>query len=149
MISGIVLIEIASCQNRNAPGLKITGRSVMARRRRPLVHGQDLAISARIKRCITSADKQRDIAGDSDTFKTWHRSQQCEQLFYEALTRSDIGILCRRHSNEAQPNICVLISDVLMNKTNKTRDQLFCAGEEHHRERDLCADEDFSEALLL
>src|SRR5215471_16863960 len=149
MVSSIVLVEITSCQNRNAPGLKITGRNVVARGGRPLVHRQDLAISTRIKRCITSADQQRDIAGDSDTFKAWNRSQRGEQLFYEALTRPDIRILCRRQSNEANPNISVLISDVLLIKTNKTRDQQCGAGEQRHRERDLCADQDFSEALLL
>src|SRR5262252_6827018 len=149
MISGIVLIKIASCQNRNAPGLKITRRNVVARGRCPLVHRQDLAVSTRIKRGITSADQQRDIAGDSDTFKTWNRSQRGEQLLYEALTRLDIRILCRRQSNEANPNISVLISDVLLIETNKTRDQQCGPGEQRHRERDLRADEDFSEALLL
>src|SRR5215813_3045152 len=105
MISGIVLIEIASCQNGNAPGLKITGRNIVARGRRPLVHRQDLAISARVKCCVTAAGQQRDIAADSDTLKTWNRSQRGEQLFYEALTRSDIRILCRRQSDEANPDI--------------------------------------------
>src|SRR5262245_3853666 len=121
MVSGIMLIEIASCQNRNAPGLKITGRNVVARGSRPLVHRQDLAISARVKCRITAAGQQRGVAADCDTFKTWNRSQRGEQLFYEALARPDIRILCRWQSDEANPNISVLISDVLLVEANKTR----------------------------
>src|SRR4029077_5408009 len=149
MISGVVLIEIASCQNRNAPGLKITGRNIVARGRRPLVYRQDLAVSARIKRRVTAADQQRNIAADSDTLKTWNRSQRSEQLFYEALSRPDIRILCCRQSYEANPNISVVVSDVLLIETDKTRDQQCRAGEQRHRQRHLRADEDFSEALLL
>src|SRR5262245_30869721 len=148
MISGIVLIEIASCQNGNAPCLKITGRNVVARGVRPLVDRQYLAISSRVECRITATGKQRDIAGDGDTFKTGNRSQRGEQLFYEALTRPDIGILRRRQIDEANPNISVLISDVLLIETNKTRDQQCSASEQSHRERDLCADQDFSKALL-
>src|SRR4029077_3050851 len=148
MISGVVLIEIASCQNRNAPGLKITGRNIVARGPRPLFHRPDLAGSARIKRRVTAADQQRNIAADSDTFKTRNRSQRSEQLFYEALPRPDIRILCRRQGYEANPNISVAVSDVLLIETQKTRDQQCGAGEQGHRKRDLCTDEDFPEALL-
>src|SRR4029077_19140402 len=148
MTGGIVLIEIASCQNRNAPGLKITGRNIVARGRRPLVHRQDLTVSARIKRRITAARQQRNIATDSDTLKTWNRWQRSEQLFYEALPCPDIRILRRRQSDEANPNISVVVSDVLLIETHKTRDYQCGAGEQRHRERDLCADEDFSKALL-
>src|SRR5215467_134450 len=132
MISGIVLIKIASCQNRNAPCLKITGRNVVARSRRPLVHRQNLSISARVKCRITGADQQRDVAADSDTFKTWNRPQRGKQLFYEALTRPDISILCRRQSNEANPNVSVLISDVLLVEANKACDQQCGASEQRH-----------------
>src|SRR5215831_17401575 len=97
MIGGIVLIEIASCQNRNAPGLEITRRNVVAWGRRPLVHRQHLAISTRIKRRISAAASQQwNIPANSYTLKTWNRSQRGEQSLYETLTRPEIRILCRR-----------------------------------------------------
>src|SRR6266403_493219 len=148
MIGGVVLIEIASCQNRNAPGLEITGRNVVAWGRRPLVHRQHLATSARIKRRVSAAGQQRNIAANSDTLKTWNRSQRGEQSFYETLTRPDIRILCRRQSDETNPNISVVVADILLIETHKTRDQQCGAGEQGHRECHLRADEDFSEALL-
>src|SRR5213079_2375 len=148
MIRGIMLIEIASCQNRNAPGLEITGRNVVAWGRRPLGHRQHLAISARIKRRVAAAGQQRNIAANSDTLKTWNRSQRGEQSFYETLTRPDIRILCRRQSDETNPNTSVVVADILLIKTYKTRDQQCGASKQRHRERDLRAHEDFSEALL-
>src|SRR5215467_11885049 len=114
MISGIVLIEIASCQNRNAPGLEITGRNVVARGRRPLIHRQHLAISARIKRRVAGADQQRNITADGDILKTWNRSQRGKQKLYKTLPRLDIRILCRRQSDETNPNISVLVANVLL-----------------------------------
>src|SRR5262245_27678404 len=123
MIGGIVLIEIASCQNGNAPCLKITGRNVVARGVRPLVDRQDLAISARVECRVAATGEQRDIAGDSDTFKTRNRSHGSEQLFYEALTRPDIGILRRRQTDDTHPTSPLLRSDVLLIETTKTRDQ--------------------------
>src|SRR5438034_4327316 len=79
MIGGIVLIEIASCQNRNAPSLEITGRNVVAWGRRPLVHRQHLAISARIKRRVSAAGQQRNITAGSDILKTWNRSHEASK----------------------------------------------------------------------
>src|SRR5262249_56098119 len=93
--------------------------------------------------------EKRDMAGDSDTFKTRNRWQRGEQLFYETLTRPDIGILRRRQIDEANPNISVLISDVLLIETNETRDQQCGACQQRHRERDLCANKNLSETLLL
>src|SRR5260370_26559970 len=127
MIGGIVLIEIASCQNRNAPGLEITGRNIVAWGRRPLVHRQHLAISARIKRRVAAASQQRNIGANSDTLKTWNRSQRGEQSFYETLSRPDIRILCRRQTDETNPNISVAGADVLLIQTYKPRDQRCCA----------------------
>src|SRR6516225_1662238 len=115
MIGGIVPIEIASRQNGNAPGLKITGRNVVAWGCRPLVHRQDLAISARIKRGISAtAGQQRDIGADSDTFKAWNRSQRGKQMLYETVPRPEIRILSCRQSDEANPNISVLVANILL-----------------------------------
>src|SRR4029077_3611472 len=76
------------------------------------------------------------------------RLQRSKQSFYETLTRPDIRILCRRQSDETNPNVSVLVADILLIQTHKTRDQQCGTCKQRHRERDLRAHKDFSEALL-
>src|SRR5438445_13608097 len=101
MISGIVLIEIASCQNRNAPSLEITRRNVVDRGRRSLVHRQDFAVSARIKRRISAAGPQGNITAEGNILKTRNRSQRSKQMLYKTLPRLDIRVLRCRESDRA------------------------------------------------
>src|SRR6266496_2931840 len=93
MVGQIVLVEIASSQNWNAPRLEIIGSNIMARGRGTFIKRQNLPVRARVKRCIAGAGEQRNVAADRRALESWNRVQRGESLFHETLARGWIGIL--------------------------------------------------------
>src|SRR5438046_7476899 len=69
-------------------------------------------------------------------------------LVNKALTRRTVWVLRSRQGNRTRPKILGAEAKVLLTQADETRDQQRRAGQQSDRERDLRADEDFSEALL-
>src|SRR6059058_6523906 len=92
MIGQIVLIDIASSQNWNAPSLEIIRRNIVERRRCALIQRQNIPLITRIKRLTGGAVEQRDVAADRRALESWNHAQRGESLFHEMLARSRIRI---------------------------------------------------------
>src|SRR5436190_21606680 len=105
MIGQIVLIEIASSQNWNAPRLEIIGSNILTWVRVTLIHRQNLSVRARVKRCTAGASEQRNVAADRGALESWNCVQRGEGFFHQMLPGRQIRILSFWQRNQTDPEI--------------------------------------------
>src|SRR5438132_560391 len=145
-IGGVVLIEFASGQKRKSPGSEISGRDVVAWCVGALLDRRNFAIATCVKCAVAAV--QRNIAANSRAFDPGYIAQSIKSLFNETLTRRRVGILRNGQCDRAGPETLRAESNVLLGEANKTRDEQGRACQKRDRQRDLCADENFTEPLL-
>src|SRR5205807_121185 len=138
--------EFAAGQKRNSPGSERSGRDVVAWCVGALLDRRNFAIATCVKCAVAAV--QRNIAANSCAFDPGYIAQSIKSLFNETLTRRRVGILRNGQCDRAGPETLRAESNVLLSEANKTRDEQSRACQERDRQRDLRADENFTEPLL-
>ena len=149
MIGYVVLVELATRQNGNAPGFKIIRSDIVARGRGTLVQRQNFPIRAGVKRVAGGGGDQRNVRADRGALETWNPLQRRESFFHETLAGGDIGIWRLWQRDQADPHIFGTEPNALPAQLHKAGDEQGRAGEQRDRQCDLRADQNFAEPVLL
>ena len=147
MIHQVLLVEIATGEERDAQGPDPSRCDVIGRRAFPLRYGRNVTVCARVERC-TAAIEKREPAADRRLLHSGRCAQSARHLFGETRTGSDIRILRLGRDGESDPEITSLEAGVLLTQPHKTRDNQRRPGDQGNRKRNLRPDQQFAETLL-
>src|SRR5438876_8458339 len=123
MIGYVMLIEIASRQNRNAPGLEIIRSDIVAGGCGTLIQRQNFSVRPGVKRVTGGGGDQRNIGADRGALDTWNPLQRRESFFHETLAGGDIGIWRLWQRDQADPHIFGTEPNVLPAQLHEARNE--------------------------
>ena len=122
VIEHVLLVEIATGQERDAQGPEPSRRDVVGGRAFALRDGRNVAIRARVER-RAAAIEERKPAADRRFLHTGRGAQGARHLLGETRAGSDVRILRLRHDGESDPEILGLETGILMAQPHETRDE--------------------------
>src|SRR5205814_5115654 len=105
MIGYVMLVELASRQNGNAPGFKIIRSDIVARGRGTLVQRQNFSVPPGVKRVTGGGGDQWIIGADRGALDTWNPLHRRESFFYETWAGVDIWIWRLGQRDQADPHV--------------------------------------------